>query len=101
VDLNGKGPLIDPSADWLRSPATGRHRSPARERQRVRRRMRLPHTTRSRIRFRVWLACTGALLIMAVVIYLALGHEAPAESSALPHGKTGVAAAGRSAAISI
>jgi hypothetical protein len=29
---------------------------------------------------RMWLACTGALLVMAAVLYLALGHVRPGES---------------------
>lgn len=35
----------------------------------------------------MWLACTGALLVMAIVIYLALGRERAGESGA----KLGVA----------
>jgi hypothetical protein len=36
---------------------------------------------RSKIRFRIWLACTGALLVMALVIYLALGSQHSNEAS--------------------
>jgi hypothetical protein len=28
----------------------------------------------------MWLACTGALLVMAIMMYLAMGRERPAES---------------------
>jgi hypothetical protein len=74
VDFTGKDPLVDRSADWARLHEQERHRSS--ERHRVRRRTRVPNPTRSRIRLRVWLACTGALLVMAIGIFLALGHAA-------------------------
>jgi hypothetical protein len=70
VDLNGKGPLIDRSVDWARRPESGEHRTV--ERHRVRRRTRLKSEARARIRVRVWMACIGALVVMAVGIYLAL-----------------------------
>jgi len=28
----------------------------------------------------MWIACTGALLVMAIVIYLAIGREHPSEA---------------------
>jgi hypothetical protein len=77
VDLNGKDPLVDSSAAWAQA-ASGRHRIS--ERHRVRRRARKPDDARARIRVRVWLACTGALLAMAVAIYWALGHERSSEA---------------------
>jgi hypothetical protein len=78
VDLNGKDPLVDLSADWVRSVSTGRQRTA--ERQRVRRRARKPGAVRAKIRFRIWLACTGALLVMALVMYLALGPQHSGEA---------------------
>jgi hypothetical protein len=78
VDSNGKGP-VDSSADWFRT-ASERQRSS--ERHRVRRRARRPNNIRAKIRVRMWLACTGALLVMAIVIYLAIGRERPGESGA-------------------
>ena len=35
---------------------------------------------RAKIRMRIWLACTGALLVMALVIYLALGSQHAGEA---------------------
>jgi hypothetical protein len=78
VDLNGKDPLVDLSADWVRSASTGRSRTA--ERQRVRRRTRKGSVVRAKIRLRIWLACTGALLVMALVIYLALGSQHAGEA---------------------
>lgn len=78
MDLNGKDPLVDLSADWVRSASTARHRTA--ERQRVRRRTRKGSAVRAKIRLRIWLACTGALLIMAVIIYLALGSQHAGEA---------------------
>lgn len=78
MDLNGKDPLVDLSADWVRSASTGRHKTA--ERQRVRRRTRKGSAVRAKIRLRIWLACTGALLVMALVIYLALGSQHAGEA---------------------
>jgi hypothetical protein len=78
VDLNGKDPLVDLSADWVRSASTARHRTA--ERQRVRRRTRKGSAVRAKIRLRIWIACTGALLVMALVIYLALGSQHAGEA---------------------
>lgn len=71
---NGKDPLVDSSAEWEKSEPGDRQRTT--ERHRHRRRTRLPNATRARIRLKVWLACTGALLVMALSIYLVLGHQA-------------------------
>jgi hypothetical protein len=68
VAPNGRDPLVDTSGDF--SHSSERQRSS--ERHRVRRRVRLPNVTRTRIRLRMWLACAGALLVMAVGIYLML-----------------------------
>lgn len=88
MDLTGKDPLVDPSAEWLRaaqSPerprSSGRHRTSGRHR--VRRRTRKPSDIRSKIRVRVWLACTGALIVMVLAIYLTLGRGAGGESGQL------------------
>jgi hypothetical protein len=79
VESNGKDPVVDLSAEWFRA-ASERQRSS--ERHRVRRRARRPNNIRAKIRVRMWLACTGALLVMAIVIYLALGRERAGESGA-------------------
>ncbi|HEV3032433.1 MAG TPA: hypothetical protein VG319_12380 [Polyangia bacterium] len=42
---------------------------------------------------RIWLACTGALLVMAIVIYLAIGRERAGESGLQPGGASGSVAA--------
>ena len=42
---------------------------------------------RSKIRLRIWLACAGALLVMALVIYLALGSQ-HANEAGLERGPT-------------
>jgi hypothetical protein len=84
VELNGKDPLVESSAQWER---VDRPRSA--ERRRTRRRTRLESHTRARIRLHVWLACTGALLIMAVVLYLTLGHDAASGQSAAPDHRPG------------
>jgi hypothetical protein len=93
LDLNGKDPLVDTTSEWLRVPAaeprhgTGRHR--------VRRRARKVNNIRAKIRLRMWLACTGALLMMVIGIYLALGRERPSESGlGLEAGSGTVAAVG-------
>jgi hypothetical protein len=90
LDFNGKDPLVDVSSEWLQSSserrrATGRHR--------IRRRARRLNNVRSRIRMRIWLACTGALLVMAIVIYLAIGRERAGESGLQPGGASGSVAA--------
>jgi hypothetical protein len=79
VDVNGKDPLVASSSEWAVS-SSDRHRSS--ERHRVRRRARRPNDVRAKIRLRMWLACTGALLVMAIVIYLAIGRERSGESGA-------------------
>jgi hypothetical protein len=75
VDLNGKAPLVDSSAVWARSSGSSGSSDRQRtvERHRHRRRTRLPSATRARIRFRIWLACMGALVVMALGVYLMLG----------------------------
>ena len=78
MDLKGKDPLVESSAEWMRATSSGRHRM--QERHRVRRRARRPNTVRAKIRMRVWLACTGALFVMVLVIYLAIGREHSAEA---------------------
>jgi hypothetical protein len=80
VDLNGKDPLLDESASGLRAS----ERSRSTERRRVRRRARVENRTQAKIRIRVWLACAGALLVMALVIYYALGREPVSEQGAVP-----------------
>jgi hypothetical protein len=90
LDFSGKDPLVDASSEWLQSSAerrraTGRHR--------IRRRARRPKNVRSKIRVRIWLACTGALLVMAIVIYLALGRERAGESGLRLDGASGSVAA--------
>ncbi|HVR01343.1 MAG TPA: hypothetical protein VMT47_04380 [Polyangia bacterium] len=42
---------------------------------------------------RIWLACTGALLVMAIVIYLAIGRERAGESGLRLGGTSGSVAA--------
>jgi len=49
----------------------------------VRRRSRKVNDVRSKIRLRVWLACTGALLVMTIAIYWALERQRSSESSHL------------------
>jgi hypothetical protein len=86
VDLNAKPPAVDSSAEWPQAAASSddeprrdeRRRST--ERHRVRRRSRKPSAVRSKIRLRMWLACTGALLVMAIMLYLAIGREPHRES---------------------
>jgi hypothetical protein len=73
VELNGKAPLGDASAAWTQEPTSERQRTT--ERHRRRRRTRVRSAIRERIRVRVWLACTGALLAMALGLYLVLGHQ--------------------------
>jgi hypothetical protein len=73
VDLHGKDPLVDPAADWAQASGAERHRTV--ERHRRKRRTRSPSAIRARIRLRIWLACTGALLVMVLGIYLMLGRE--------------------------
>jgi hypothetical protein len=96
LDFNGKDPLVDVSSEWLQSSSERRR---ATERHRIRRRARRPHNVRSKIRVRIWLACTGALLVMAIVIYLAIGRERVGESGLRVGGVSGsVAALGDGAA---
>jgi len=82
VDVNGKDPLVELSSEWMRS--SDRQRSS--ERHRIRRRARKQNDVRAKIRMRIWLACTGALLVMAIVIYLAIGRERSNESGTRPGG---------------
>jgi hypothetical protein len=91
VDLNGKDPLVDSASEWLRSPPPERRRTT--ERHRTRRRARKVNNIRARIRLRMWLACTGALLVMAIMLYLALGRERPSESGSRVGGVATVALA--------
>jgi hypothetical protein len=79
VDLTGKDPLVDPSSEWLRTPSSSEGRRSG-ERHRRRRRARHRSDIRAKIRLRMWIACTGALIAMAVVLYLALGRQQPSES---------------------
>ncbi len=72
MDRNGKGPLVDQSVAWAREPS-GEHRTV--ERRRVRRRTRVKSEIRSRIRRRVVIVCVGALLFMAIGIYVVLGRD--------------------------
>lgn len=88
MDLNGKDPLIDASAEWLRaaqpgerSRSSGRHRIS--ERHRVRRRSRRAKDIKAKIRIRVWLMCAGALLAMVIAIYLALDRRNAGEAGQL------------------
>jgi hypothetical protein len=79
VELNGEEPLAEPSAQ---REHVDRPRSA--ERRRTKRRTRLESRTRARIRLHVWIACTGALLIMAVMLYLTLGHDAASGQGVAP-----------------
>jgi hypothetical protein len=63
------------SSEWPRPSSSSRLR--VTERRRHRRRSRRPNNVRAKIRVRMWVACTGALFLMAVVLYLALGRERP------------------------
>ena len=90
MDFNGKDPLVDVSSEWLQSSSERRR---ATERHRIRRRARKPNNVRSKIRMRMWLACTGALLVMAIVIYLAIGREHAGESGLRLGGGSGSVAA--------
>jgi len=81
VDLNGKDPLVGASSEWLHTQPPERRRTT--ERHRTRRRSRKANNVRAKIRLRMWLACTGALLLMAGMLYLALGRERPPESGSL------------------
>jgi hypothetical protein len=76
--MNGSDPLVDTSSDWARSPSSSGIRT--RSRHRKRRRSRRASDVRARIRVRMWIACTGALLVMAAVLYLALGRDRGGES---------------------
>jgi hypothetical protein len=97
VDLHGKDPLVDQAADWAQASGTERQRTV--ERHRRKRRTRSPSAVRARIRLRIWLACTGALLVMVLGIYLMLGREAPGGQGAGPgsQGPVQVAAVERGA----
>jgi hypothetical protein len=85
-DLNDKDPLVGSSSEWARpsssstSSSSGRRTS---ERRRRRRRSRKHNDIRAKIRLRIWIACTGALLAMALVLYLALERDRPSESGHL------------------
>ena len=74
MELNGKAPPVDASANWTSPSIPERHRTS--ERHRHRRRARVHSLVRARIRRNVWLACTGALLVMALGIYFVLGRQA-------------------------
>ena len=80
-ELDGKDPVVGSSSEWARPPSSpGRHGERRRHR---RRRSRKHNDVRARIRLRIWIACTGALIAMALVLYLALDHERPSESGHL------------------
>jgi hypothetical protein len=79
VDLTGKDPLVDPSSEWLRTPSSSEGRRSG-ERHRRRRRARKRSDIRAKIRLRMWIACTGVLIAMAVVLYLALGRQQASDS---------------------
>jgi hypothetical protein len=79
VDLTGKDPLVDPSSEWLRTPSSSEGQRSG-ERHRRRRRSRKRNDVRAKIRVRMWIACTGALIAMAVGLYLALGRQQANES---------------------
>jgi putative protein kinase ArgK-like GTPase of G3E family len=70
VALNGNDPLVD-AIDPSRDSDSEQNRRT--ERRRVRRRTRVVNRVRDKIRVRVWIACTGALIAMALGIYVALG----------------------------
>ena len=98
ADLNGKRPSVDPAdsvdpaSTWPQMPSSERRRTT--ERHRARRRARRPNDIRAKIRLRIWLACTGALLAMVIVLYLALGRgEHPSESGQRPRGASSTVAA--------
>jgi hypothetical protein len=74
VDLNGKDPLVDSSAVWVKTGSSDRQRMT--ERHRRRRRTRVASAVRARIRLRMWLACTGALVVITLGVYFVLGHQA-------------------------
>ena len=78
MDLNGKDPVVEVPSEWLRTSSSERPR--ATERHRIRRRARKANNIRSRIRLRMWLACTGVLLLMAFVLYLAMSRERGGDS---------------------
>jgi hypothetical protein len=86
MDLNGKSPLVDAAADWVREavPTSRRASSasssslsspPSSERQRVRRRVRRGSIVRARVQRRILFACLGALLLMGTIIYFVLQHD--------------------------
>jgi hypothetical protein len=85
VDLRGKAPLVEPSAEWLRAPTTERHRTVERRR---RRRTRKRNDIRAQIRVRMWIAVTVSLALMAVFLYMALARQPPAESGQLVASRT-------------
>jgi hypothetical protein len=90
--LNGKRPSVDPVDPASAWPPSERRRTT--ERHRARRRARRPNDIRARIRLRIWIACTGALLAMVVALYLALGRgEHPSESGQRPRGASSTVAA--------
>jgi hypothetical protein len=69
--------FVDSASDEVRSQPgrpSGRHR------RRRRRSPKVKSDIRAQIRVRIWLACTGALLVMAAALYLVLGHERSSES---------------------
>jgi hypothetical protein len=76
-ESSGSDRLVDSDAGWPRLA----HRSRTSERHRKRRRSRKAKPDiRAKIRMRMWLACAGALLVMAGALYYALGRQPGAES---------------------
>ena len=80
MDLTGKEPLVDSASEWLRTPSSEGRRSSGERRRRRRRRLHKRSDIRARIRLRMWIVSTGALIAMVIALYLALGRERPAES---------------------
>jgi hypothetical protein len=76
LDASGSEPLVDSGEAW---PRLERRRTTERHRRRRRSRKGKPDI-RAKIRLRMWIACTGALLVMAGVLYYALGRERASES---------------------
>ncbi|HVU52721.1 MAG TPA: hypothetical protein VHL80_18700 [Polyangia bacterium] len=79
---------FDSAAEWPRH-----ERSRTSERHRRRRRARKGKSdVRAQIRLRIWIACMGALLVMAGALYYALGHGSGGESGHRLDGRPGAVA---------
>jgi hypothetical protein len=89
LESSGSDPLVDSNPGWPR--AGQRTRTSERHRKRRRSRKAKPDI-RAKIRTRMWLACAGALLVMAGALYYALGHQASAESGRRPDARPAVVA---------